>query len=67
MNIFQRAETVESAVERLERLMWEKDQIEREIAEMNIIIDRLSDDKKKSFSVERRKKSSRGIVNNLKQ
>ena len=38
-----------SAVERLERLMWEKTRIEREITEMNIIIDRLSDEKKKNL------------------
>ena len=44
-----------SAVERLERLMWEKTRIEREIVEMNIVIDRLSDEKKKIFSVGKRK------------
>ena len=38
-----------SAVERLERLMWEKDRIEKEIIEMNIIIDRLGEDSKKNF------------------
>jgi len=54
-----------SAVERLERLMWEKTRIEREIVEMNIVIDRLSDEKKKNFFGREEKKSSRGIVNNL--
>ena len=54
-----------SAVERLERLMWEKTRIEREITEMNIIIDRLQDEKKKIFFGREEKKSSRGIVNNL--
>ena len=54
-----------SAVERLERLMWEKTRIEREIVEMNIVIDRLSDEKKKNFFSREEKKSSRGIVNNL--
>ena len=50
MNIFTRAETVESAVERLERLMWEKDRIERDIIQTKIIIDRLGEDEKKNFS-----------------
>ena len=50
MNIFQRVETVQSAVERYERLMWEKDRIEREILETKIIIDRLSEVEKKNFS-----------------
>ena len=49
MNIFKRAETVQSAVERYERLMWEKARIEREILETKIIIDRLGEDSKKNF------------------
>ena len=49
MNIFQRAETVQSAVERYERLMWEKDRIEREIIETKIWIDRLGEEEKKNF------------------
>ena len=49
-----------SAVERLERLMWEKTRIEREIVEMNIIIDRLSDDEKKIFFGREEKKNPRG-------
>jgi len=59
MNVFQRAETVQSAVERYERLMWEKARIEREIIEMKIIIDRLGEEEKKNFS-----RGVRGIVNN---
>jgi len=50
MNVFQRAETVQSAVERYERLMWEKARIEREILEMKIIIDRLGEEEEKNFS-----------------
>ena len=50
MNVFQRAETVQSAVERYERLMWEKARIEREIIETKIIIDRLGEEEKKNFS-----------------
>ena len=50
MNIFKRAETIQSAVERYERLMWEKARIEKEIIEMKIIIDRLGEDSKKKFS-----------------
>jgi hypothetical protein len=46
MNVFQRAETVQSAVERYERLMWEKARIEREIIETKIWIDRLGEEKK---------------------
>ena len=50
-----------SAVERLERLMWEKARIEREIIEMNIIIDRLGEDSKKNFlGREEKKIFSRG-------
>lgn len=49
MNIFKRAETIQSAVERYERLMWEKARIEKEIIEMKIIIDRLGEDSKKNF------------------
>ena len=54
-----------SAVERLERLMWEKSRIEREIVEMNIVIDRLGEDSKKNSFGREEKKSSRGIVNNI--
>jgi len=50
MNVFQRAETVQSAVERYERLIWEKARIEREILEMKIIIDRLGEEEEKNFS-----------------
>ena len=50
MNIFQRAETVQSAVERYERLLWEKNRIEKEILETKIIIDRLGEEEKKNFS-----------------
>ena len=50
MNIFQRAETVQSAVERYERLLWEKARIEREIIETKIWIDRLGEEEKKNFS-----------------
>jgi hypothetical protein len=50
MNVFQRAETVQSAVERYERLMWEKARIEREIIETKIWIDRLGEEEKKNFS-----------------
>jgi len=46
-----------SAVERLERLMWEKTRIEREIIEMNIIIDRLGEDSKKNFLGREEKKN----------
>ena len=49
MNIFQRVETVQSAVERYERLMWEKARIEREIIETKIWIDRLGEEEKKNF------------------
>ena len=50
MNVFQRAETVQSAVERYERLLWEKARIEREIIETKIIIDRLGEEEEKNFS-----------------
>ena len=50
MNIFARAETVQSAVERYERLLWEKNRIEREILEMKIVIDRLGEEEKKNYS-----------------
>jgi len=51
-----------SAVERLERLMWEKTRIEKEIIEMNIIIDRLGEDSKKNFlGREEKKNFSRGV------
>ena len=50
MNVFKRAETVQSAVERYERLLWEKARIEREIIETKIWIDRLGEEEKKNFS-----------------
>lgn len=49
MNIFTRAETIQSAVDRYERLLWEKNRIEKEIIETKIIIDRLGEDSKKNF------------------
>lgn len=52
MNIFARAETVQSAVDRYERLLWEKNRIEREILETKIIIDRLSEVGEKNFFLE---------------
>jgi len=55
-----------SAVERLERLMWEKTRIEREIIEMNIIIDRLGEDSKKNFFGREEKKNfleGSGLIN----
>jgi hypothetical protein len=42
--------------------MWEKTRIEREIIEMNIIIDRLGEDSKKNFlGREEKKNFSRGV------
>jgi hypothetical protein len=55
-----------SAVERLERLMWEKTRIEREIVEMNIIIDRLSESEKENFFGREEKKNfleGSGLIN----
>ena len=61
MNQLERAERVQRAVENLERLMWERDRIDRDIAQATIIIDRLQDKKsnldeenfRKNFSVGR--------------
>ena len=61
MNQLERAEQVQRAVENLERLMWERDRIDRDIAQATIVIDRLQDKKsnldedefRKNFSVGR--------------
>jgi|TARA_B100001094_G_scaffold71921_1_gene68146 hypothetical protein len=61
MNQLERAERVQRAVENLERLMWERDRIDRDIAQATIVIDRLQDKKsnldedefRKNFSVGR--------------
>ena len=61
MNQLERAERVQRAVENLERLMWERDRIDQDIAQATIIIDRLQDKKsnldedefRKNFSVGR--------------
>ena len=61
MNQLERAEQIQRAVENLERLMWERDRIDRDIAQATIIIDRLQDKKsnlgedefRKNFSVGR--------------
>lgn len=61
MNQLERAERVQRAVENLERLMWERDRIDRDIAQATIMIDRLQDKKsnldedefRKNFSVGR--------------
>jgi len=61
MNQLERAERVQRAVENLERLMWERDRIDRDIAQASIVIDRLQDKKsnldedefRKNFSVGR--------------
>ena len=61
MNQLERAEQIQRAVETLERLMWERDRIDRDIAQATIIIDRLQDKKsnldedefRKNFSVGR--------------
>ena len=41
MNQLERAEQIQRAVENLERLMWERDRIDRDIAQATIVIDRL--------------------------
>jgi hypothetical protein len=61
MNQLERAERVQRAVENLERLMWERDRIDRDITQASIVIDRLQDKKsdfdeesfRKNFSVGR--------------
>ena len=61
MNQLERAEQIQRAVENLERLMWERDRIDRDIAQATIVIDRLQDKKsnldedefRKNFSVGR--------------
>ena len=45
MNQLERAEQIQRAVENLERLMWERDRIDRDIAQATIVIDRLQDKK----------------------
>ena len=61
MTQLERAEHLQRAVENLERLMWERDRINQDIAQTTIIIDRLQDKKsnldeesfRKNFSVGR--------------
>jgi len=61
MTQLERAEQIQRAVENLERLMWERDRINQDIAQATIIIDRLQDkesnldedDFRKNFSVGR--------------
>ena len=61
MNQLERAEQIQRAVENLERLMWERDRINQDIAQATIIIDRLQDKEsnldeenfRKNFSVGR--------------
>ena len=61
MTQLERAEHLQRAVENLERLMWERDRIDRDIAQATIIIDRLQDKEsnldeesfRKNFSVGR--------------
>ena len=61
MTQLERAEHLQRAVENLERLMWERDRINQDIAQATIIIDRLQDKKsnldeenfRKNFSVGR--------------
>ena len=61
MTQLERAEQIQRAVENLERLMWERDRIDRDIAQATIIIDRLQDKEsnldeenfRKNFSVGR--------------
>ena len=43
MTQLERAEHLQRAVENLERLMWERDRINQDIAQATIIIDRLQD------------------------
>lgn len=60
MNQLERAERVQRAVENLERLMWERDRIDRDIAQATIVIDRLQDKKSNLDEDEFRKKFSVG-------
>tara|TARA_B100000424_G_scaffold122957_1_gene93150 strand:- start:293 stop:493 length:201 start_codon:yes stop_codon:yes gene_type:complete len=61
MTQLERAEHLQRAVENLERLMWERDRINQDIAQATIIIDRLQDKEsnldeenfRKNFSVGR--------------
>ena len=61
MTQLERAESVQRAVENLERLMWERNRIDQDIAQATIIIDRLQDKEsnleeenfRKNFSVGR--------------
>ena len=61
MNQLERAEQIQRAVENLERLMWERNRIDQDIAQATIVIDRLQDKKsnldedefRKNFSVGR--------------
>ena len=61
MTQLERAEHLQRAVENLERLMWERDRIDQDIAQATIIIDRLQDKEsnleeenfRKNFSVGR--------------
>ena len=61
MTQLERAEQIQRAVENLERLMWERNQIDQDIAQATIIIDRLQDKEsnldeenfRKNFSVGR--------------
>ena len=61
MTQLERAEQIQRAVENLERLMWERDRINQDIAQATIIIDRLQDKEsnldeenfRKNFSVGR--------------
>lgn len=50
MNIFKRAETVQTLTERYERLLWEKTRIDQELVETKILIDRLGEVSEKNFS-----------------
>ena len=60
MNQLERAERVQRAVENLERLMWERDRIDRDIAQATIVIDRLQDKKSNLVEDEFRKNFSVG-------
>ena len=60
MNQLERAERVQRAVENLERLMWERDRIDRDIAQATIMIDRLQDKKSNLDEDEFRKNFSGG-------
>ena len=60
MNQLERAEQVQRAVENLERLMWERDRIDRDIAQATIVIDRLQDKKSNHDEDEFRKNFSVG-------